>query len=145
LDDLDRDILNLLLKDGRLSHEQISREVHLSRPAVFDRVKRMEAKGVIKGYSARIDWEATGLPLAAFILIRLQAVNCNEAGREIAKVAVEGAMLENLYRVTGDWCMLAKLRVAAPSVLSQMIDLIRLVPGVVTTNTMLVLSSFEEK
>jgi len=145
LDDLDRDILNLLLKDGRLSHKQISREVHLSRPAVFDRVKRLEAKGVIKGYSAKLDWEATGLPLTAFILIRLQAVNCNETGRDIAKVAVEGAVLENLYRVTGDWCMLAKLRVATPSVLQQIIDLIRLVPGVVNTYTMLALSSFEEK
>lgn len=144
MDNLDRDILNLLLKDGRLSHEQIGREINLSRPAVFERVKRLEAKGVIKGYRARIDWEATGLPLTAFILIRLQATNCNETGRDIAKVAVEGAVLENLYRVTGDWCMLAKLRVAAPSVLQEMIDRIRLVPGVQNTNTMLALSSFEE-
>lgn len=144
MNDLDRDILNLLLKDGRLSHEQIGKTINLSRPAVFERVKRLEAKGVIKGYSAKIDWEAMGLPLTAFILIRLQAVNCNETGRDIAKVTVEGAVLENLYRVTGDWCMLAKLRVAAPSVLQQMIDLIRLVPGVQNTNTMLALSSFEE-
>ena len=144
MDDLDRNILNLLLKDGRLSHEQIGKEIHLSRPAVFERVKRLEAKGVIKGYSARIDWEAMGLPLTAFILIRLQAVNCNETGRDIAKVAVKGAVLENLNRVTGDWCMLAKLRVAAPSVLQEMIDRIRLVPGVQDTNTMLALSSFEE-
>jgi Lrp/AsnC family leucine-responsive transcriptional regulator len=143
LDDLDRDILNLLSKDGRLSHEQIGREIQLSRPAVFERIKRLEARKVIKGYTARIDWEATGLPLTAFILIRLQAANCNETGREIAKLAVEGALMESLHRVTGDWCMLAQYRVAAPSVLQEMIDRIRLVPGVQNTNTMLALSSFE--
>ncbi|HWQ09436.1 MAG TPA: Lrp/AsnC family transcriptional regulator [Holophaga sp.] len=144
MDDLDRDILDLLLKNGRMSHEQIGKAIHLSRPAVFERIKRLEAKKVIKGYAARIDWEATGLPLTAFVLIRLQAVNCNETGREIAKVAMEGAVLEELCRVTGDWCMLAKLRVAAPSVLQEMIDRIRLVPGVQNTNTMLALSWFEE-
>lgn len=143
MDDTDRDIINLLLKDGRLSHEQIGREVHLSRPAVFERIKRLEARGVIKGYSAKINREATGLPLTAFILIRLNAVNCNEAGQGIAKVAAEGAVLENLHRVTGDWCMLAKLRLATPSALQQMIDLIRQVPGVQSTNTMLALSSIE--
>ena len=142
MDDLDRAILDLLLKDGRLSHEQIGREIHLSRPAVFERIKRLEAKGTLRGYTARIDWEATGLPLTAFILIRLQSASCNETGREIAKLAMEGAVLESLCRVTGEWCMLAKLRAAAPSALQEAVDRIRLVPGVQATNTMLALSSF---
>jgi Lrp/AsnC family leucine-responsive transcriptional regulator len=144
LDEMDRKIMDLLLNNGRLSHEQIGKEVHLSRPAVFERIKRMEAKGVIRGYGARISWEDVGFPLTAFIWIRTNTVNCNEVGQQIAAVKLEGALLESLYRVTGDWCMFAKYRLSSPSILQQVIDLVRQVPGVQNTTTTIALSSIEE-
>ena len=152
MDDIDRKIVDLFLADGRMTHEQIAKEVHLSRPAVFERTKRLEAKGVIRGYTARVDWEALGLPLTAFVWIRTNNVDCNDSGRLLAQVAgrvldvrfVEGAKLEDLYRVTGDWCMFARYRVASPSVLQQVLDRIRLVPGVQNTLTSIALSAIEE-
>jgi len=144
MDDMDRKIVEILVGNGRLSHEQIAREVHLSRPAVFERIKRLEARGVIRGYGARIDWAAIGMPLTAFVWIRTNAVNCNESGRQLADLKVEGAFLEDLYRVTGDWCMSAKYRLTSPSVLQQVIDRIRQVPGVQSTMTTIALSSIEE-
>ncbi len=54
MDEMDRKIVEVLVGNGRMSHEQIAKEVHLSRPAVFERIKRLEAQGVIRGYGARI-------------------------------------------------------------------------------------------
>ena len=144
MDEMDRKIVDLLLANGRLSHEQIAREVHLSRPAVFERTKRLEAKGVILGYGARINWEAVGLPLTAFVWIRTNTIDCSDLGRQIAGLKFEGATLEDLYRVTGEWCMFAKYRLASPSMLQQVIDRIRQAPGVQNTLTTIALSSIEE-
>ena len=144
MDDIDRKIVDLLLADGRMTHEQIAKEVHLSRPAVFERTKRLETKGVIRGYTARVDWEALGLPLTAFVWIRTNNVDCNNSGRLLAQVQCEGAKLEDLYRVTGDWCMFARYRVASPSVLQQVLDRLRQVPGVQNTLTSIALSAIEE-
>jgi Lrp/AsnC family leucine-responsive transcriptional regulator len=141
MDDTDRGIVNLLLADGRMSHEQIAKEIHLSRPAVFERIKRLEARGVIRGYGAKVDWEALGLPLTAFVWIRTGSGNCDECGRQIAAVRMEGMQLEDLHRVTGDWCFFAKYRLATPTVLQQVIDRVRQVPGVQNTLTTIALSA----
>ena len=144
MDEMDRKIVDVLIGNGRMSHEQIAREVHLSRPAVFERIKRLEAQGVIHGYGARIRWEALGLPLTAFIWMRTNNVNCNDAARQLAGLKFDGAVMEDLHRVTGDWCMFAKYRLASPSVLQLVIDRIRQVPGVQSTMTTIGLSSIEE-
>lgn len=144
MDNIDRKIVDLLLAEGRMSHEQLAKEVHLSRPAVFERTKRLEAKGVIRGYAARVDWEALGLPLTAFVWIRTNNVDCNDSGLLLTQVQLDGAKLEDLYRVTGDWCLFARYRVASPSVLQQVLDGIRRVPGVQNTLTSIALSAIEE-
>jgi Lrp/AsnC family leucine-responsive transcriptional regulator len=141
MDDTDRGIVNLLLADGRMSHEQIAKEIHLSRPAVFERIKRLEARGVLRGYGARVDWEALGLPLTAFVWIRTNSGNCDDVGRQIAGVRLKDMQLDDLHRVTGEWCFFAKYRLATPTVLQEVVDRIRQVPGVQTTLTTLALSS----
>jgi len=144
MDELDGRIVDVLVRNGRLSHEQIAQEVHLSRPAVFERIKRLEAHGVVRGYGARINWEAMGLPLVALVWIRTSSANCNDTGRQIAGLEFPGGFLEELHRITGDWCMFAKYRLASPSALQQVIDLVRQTPGVEGTTTSIVLSSIEE-
>jgi Lrp/AsnC family leucine-responsive transcriptional regulator len=141
MDDTDRSIVSLLLADGRMSHEQIAKEIHLSRPAVFERIKRLEVKGVIRGYGAKVDWEALGLPLTAFVWIRTGSGNCDDCGRQIAEVRLEGMLLEDLHRVTGEWCFFAKYRLGTPTVLQQVIDRVRQVPGVQNTLTTIALSA----
>ena len=93
MDDMDRKIVGILSGNGRLSHEQIGREVHLSRPAVFERIRRLEAQGVIRGYGAKVHWEALGLPLTAFVWIRTGNVNCNDSALQIAGLDYEGGFL----------------------------------------------------
>src|SRR5690606_21667596 len=71
LDRVDREIVRLVSAQGRMSHEEIARRVHVSRPAVHERVKRLERDGVIRGYRAVVDWSAVDLGLCAFVSVQV--------------------------------------------------------------------------
>jgi Lrp/AsnC family leucine-responsive transcriptional regulator len=144
MDAMDRKIVSVLMDNGRLSHEQIAREVHLSRPAVFERIKRLEAQGIIRGYGARVHWEALGLPLTAFVWIRASATGGTDCAHQVAGLSFEGGLLEDLHRVTGEWCMVAKLRLASPTALQHALDSVRAVPGIQSTMTTIALSGLDE-
>ncbi|MGS0891291.1 Lrp/AsnC family transcriptional regulator [Burkholderia stagnalis] len=72
MDELDWKMLALLQQNGRTSYTDLAREVHLSVPAVTERVKRLEAAGVIEGYAARVDPVAAGYAVSALIGITVQ-------------------------------------------------------------------------
>lgn len=71
LDDISRDILDLLSEDGRMSYRELGERVGLTAPAVTERVRKLEAQGIITGYRAVIDYERLGFPLLC--IIRLNA------------------------------------------------------------------------
>jgi Lrp/AsnC family transcriptional regulator, leucine-responsive regulatory protein len=144
MDFIDRSIVGLLERHGRLSQEQLARRVRLSRPAVHQRVKRLEAAGVIRGYRAVVDWAAVGKPLTAFVWVRTGGPNCAPVGPAILGLGDEDAFVEECHRVTGDWCLLAKARAASPLALQDLIDRIRAVAGVQATMTNLALSSLDQ-
>jgi Lrp/AsnC family leucine-responsive transcriptional regulator len=143
MDEIDRAIVRLLLSNGRLSQEQIARAVHLSRPAVHERMKRLEETGIIRGYQAQIDWEAFGLPLTSFTLVS-SIWSAQQISEAIAQLNMEDAMLEECYSLTGEWCILIKTRVASPRALEQFVSRIRSLSGVQNTLTMLALSTYYE-
>src|SRR2546427_5439989 len=70
LDAMDRKILRILGGDGRASYQAIADEVGLSRPAIMERVKRLEESGHIAGYYARVDRARAGFPVTAFVAVR---------------------------------------------------------------------------
>src|SRR5213593_4198822 len=74
LDAVDRKILRILTSDGRASYQAIADEVGLSRPAVMERVKRLEEKQLITGYAARLDRSKIGYPVTAFIAVRYNSL-----------------------------------------------------------------------
>ena len=69
MEEIDRQIVGLLARDGRLSFTDLAKATGLSTSAVHQRVRRLEERGVIRGYAAVVDYEAVGLPLTAFISI----------------------------------------------------------------------------
>src|SRR3989442_7494658 len=69
LDAVDRKILRILGGDGRASYQAIADEVGLSRPAIMERVKRLEESGHIAGYYARVDRARAGFPVTAFVAV----------------------------------------------------------------------------
>lgn len=144
MDSIDERIVRLLYQNGRLSQEQIAREVSLSRPAVHERIKRLEEQGVLKGYRAVVDWAALGQPMIGFVWVRTSGARCDLTGAEIMHLRCEGAAVEECHRVTGDWCMLLKVRAASPLGLQNLIDKIREVGRVTGTHTIIVLSTLSE-
>jgi Lrp/AsnC family leucine-responsive transcriptional regulator len=143
MDPIDLAIVRLLERHGRLSQEQLARRVRLSRPAVHQRVKRLEAAGVLKGYRAVLDWAAVGMPLTAFVWVRTGGPNCAAVGPALLELGDDGALVEECHRVTGDWCLLLKTRAASPLTLQDLIDRVRAVAGVQATMTTLALSSLD--
>jgi len=144
VDPIDLEIVRALQRDGRLSQEQLAQRVRLSRPAVHQRVKRLEAAGVIRGYQALVDWRALGKPMTSFIWVRTAGADCVDTGAAILRAGDDRAVVEECHRVTGEWCMLLKVRVADPLALQDLIDRVRGLPNVQATMTTLALSSLTE-
>lgn len=72
LNRIDKNIINILQRDGRISYAQLAREVGLSTTPCIERVRRLEREGVIRGFSARIDPAAVGAGLVVYVQIRLK-------------------------------------------------------------------------
>ena len=140
MDMTDLQILQLLYHDGRATQESIAREVVLSRPAVHDRLRRLESQGIIQGYRVVVDWALLGY-LTAFIWIRTSGGKLHDIAHEIMRVQCAGALVEECHLITGEWCLLLKVRTASTVSLQSLIDRLREMSRVRNTMTTLVLSS----
>jgi Lrp/AsnC family leucine-responsive transcriptional regulator len=144
LDHTSRRILQLLALDGRASYQGIADEVGLSRPAVMERVKRLEEAGYIRGYHARLDRAKAGLPITAFVAIRYPMIDHATDEPRIQALADNPHVLE-CHHVAGDDCYV--LKVAAPSIesLEGVLRDIKQPGKPVSTRTTIVLSTLFEK
>lgn len=108
LDATDRRILRLLAGDGRSSYQGIADEVGLSRPAIMERVKRLEESGYITGYGAHLDRSKLGYPVTAFVAVRYG--NSNYVGDEprMREMAKHPGVLE-CHHVAGEDCYIMKV------------------------------------
>lgn len=138
LDGTDREIIDLLVRDGRLTLAEIGKTVSLSAPAVKRRLDRLEQEGVITGYTARIDHAKLGRTIEAFTELRF-------AGRtkvaDIAGVAADLPEVEAIHTIAGDPDALVHLRVRDVADLTRVIDLLRRTGKVTGTKTLIVLAS----
>ena len=96
LDDINRDLLDLLQIDGRMSYKDLGERIGLTAPAVAERVRKLEEAGVIRGYRAVVDYELVGFPILG--IIRLKAP-MRKSGID-AKIAKIPNIIE-ASRVTG--------------------------------------------
>jgi Lrp/AsnC family leucine-responsive transcriptional regulator len=146
LDAVDRKIVRQLALDGRASYQAIADEVGLSRPAVMERVKRLEEAGYITGYGARVDRLKAGFPVTAFVAVRY--TNSDYVGDEprMRELEQHPGVLE-CHHVAGEDCYI--LKVAAPD-LERLQGLLRDLRGTaaqsqMNTRTTIVLSTLFEK
>ncbi len=70
LDDINRELLDLLQTDGRMSFKELGERIGLTAPAVADRVRKLEDQGVISGYRAVVNYEALGFPILCVIRVK---------------------------------------------------------------------------
>ncbi|HEY8551039.1 MAG TPA: Lrp/AsnC family transcriptional regulator [Vicinamibacterales bacterium] len=143
-DPITRRILAILSRDGRASYQAIADAVGLSRPAVMERVRRLEEAGYITAYRAVLDRRRLGRAVTAFVAVRYPASDHPGTHPQITALAQHPDVLE-AHHVAGEDCYL--LKVAAPSLerLEQVIHSLR-TPGVpMSTRTTIVLSTVFEK
>lgn len=141
---IDRRILRLLAADGRASYQSVADEVGLSRPAVMERVKRLEERGFIRGYGARLDRAKAGYPVTAFVAVRYGSPEYVGDEPRMRELEHHPGVLE-CHHVAGDDCYIMK--VVAPD-LEGVQAILRSLVGAhqaINTRTTIVLSTLFEK
>ncbi len=140
-DQIDLKILRNLQAQGRSRLADIAAEVDLSAPAVMERVKKLEANGVIKGYAALLNGKLVGKDITAFIGVSIGHQ------RDLDRFAMH--MLEypdvlECHHITGDESFILKVKAGNTGLLEKLLGEIRSVEGVTRTVTRIVLSTAKE-
>ena len=136
----DRQILELLATDGRMSYTDLGKATGLSTSAVHQRVKRLEQRGLILGYGATVNHAEIGLPLTALISIRpIDPSQPDDAPRRLESLPE----IESCWSVAGEESYVIKVRSPSPADLEDLLARIRAVANV-STRTTIVLSTYYE-
>jgi Lrp/AsnC family leucine-responsive transcriptional regulator len=142
VEDLDLRILTLLASDGRMSFTDLGKATGLSTSAVHQRVKRLEQRGLIKGYGATIDYDRIGRPLTAFISIRpIDPSQPDDSPERLAGITE----IESCWSVAGDESYILKVRVAAPADLEKLLARVRAAANVSTRTTIVLSTPYENR
>lgn len=143
LDAVDKKILNMLLESGRVSYTDIAKEVDMKPPSIIDRIKKLEHEGIIKGYTAIVDYQKLGFDLSAFIGIAVENHKHVAILEKSFKDVDEGVV--SCYHVTGEFTLLLKVITENTQTLAKIIKKLRAINGVTKTNTMLIFSTMHEQ
>jgi Lrp/AsnC family leucine-responsive transcriptional regulator len=141
LDQIDLKILKTLQVQGRARLGDIAEGVNLSTPAVLERVKKLEASGVIKGYVALIDGKMIGKDITAFIGV---SVGHQRDLARFAKQILHYPDVLECHHVTGDESFILKVKASNTGSLETLLGEIRSLEGVTRTVTKVVLSTAKE-
>ncbi|MFD9741543.1 Lrp/AsnC family transcriptional regulator [Umezawaea sp. NPDC059074] len=142
LEPIDRAILKQLAADGRCSFTDLAEKVGLSVSAVHQRVKRLEQRGVLLGYRARLDGDEIGLPLSAFISITpIDPASPDDYPKRLEHLP----QIEACYSVAGDASYVLRVRVASPGALEELLRQIREAANVSTRTTVVLSTPYEDR
>lgn len=142
IDDIDRVILDLLQENGRISQADVARMVGLAPSAVLERIRKLESRNVIKGYTALVDPAAIDQRMLAFIAIRSAQAPGDES---VANALAQCPEVLELHHVAGDDCYLLKVRARDAEHIGQLLrHRFGRIPGVVSTRTTIVLETVKE-
>ena len=144
LDDLDRAIIVLLERDGRTPAAQIAERVGLSRPAVAERIEKLERAGVIRGTTAVIDPARVGRNVTAFVSCRGTPSLGTKAWQAFRRILVGAEVLE-AHTVAGEDCYLIKVRTGSIASLNDLVSRLTSPPLSLATKTTIVMRTHCEK
>lgn len=137
LDTIDKKILYLLQNNARMSNVDISREVKLAPSVTLSRIRKLEEKGIIAGYSAKLNPHAVGVDMLAFVLIKVAG------DKDIESSLVDIPGVQEVHNVAGDDCYLIKIRTQNTESLSLLLkEKIR--GESISTKTIIVLNTLKE-
>ena len=137
LDRLDRTLLGILAEDASLSYAELGNRLHLSPAAVHERVKRLRRDGVVMGTVARLDGAKAGRPLLTFVHVDTKGWGKSQSMLALADLPE----VEEIHAVTGDTCLILKVRTEGTQALEDFLARIYAIEGVRGTRSYVVLSS----
>jgi Lrp/AsnC family leucine-responsive transcriptional regulator len=139
---MDIDITTILQENARTSNAEIARQVGLAPSAVFERIRKLEERGVLRGFRADVDPHAAGLALLAFVFVRSsERAGSVGTAQQIAQIP---EVLE-VHQVAGEDCFLVKLRAADTEDLGRLLrEKFGTIPTVTSTRTTIVLETVKE-
>ena len=141
IDDTDIEILTILQNNARTPNAEIARKVGMTTSGIFDRLKRLESRGVIKGHKTIVDPRALGLVLLAFVSVRLSpARKAREVGGKIAEIAG----IQEVFQMAGEECFLCKVRCRDTEDLEKVLERINAIDTVSGTQTNIALRAVKE-
>jgi len=140
IDDVDLEIIRRLKENSKLTYKEIAEAMGISIGAVYNRIKRLEEHGIIKGYTINIDYSKLGYDLTAIIMLQVDGPHIIEVEEKLAKYE------ENMsvYDVTGDFDIVVIAKVKDREHLNKLIKGILTIPHVKRTVTSIALSVVKE-
>ena len=141
IDDIDVRILELLQEHGRMKRSRIAEDVGLSVPTVSDRMRKLEERGVLVGYTARLSPKRLHVDITAFIRVRIDG---SEHYAGFVKAVSKMAEVQELHSVTGEGSHMLKIRTKSTTTLESLLARLQALPGVHGTTTSIVLSTLKE-
>lgn len=141
LDEVDRTLLGLLAQDSSQSYAALGEILHLSAPAVHDRVKRLKRDGVIKATVAKIDGCKVGRTLLTFVLVNTK--NAVSTKRLLTLSSLPE--IEEIHTVAGDSSVILKVRALDTESLEELLGKVQDIDGVDSTRSYVVLSTYVER
>mgnify|MGYP001594545933 FL=1 len=142
IDGTDRTILMMLQENARVSNAEIARQVEMAPSAVLERIRKLEDRGVIKGYAAHLDPRALGQGLLAYVLVR---TDCGAWQAETAAKIAALPEVQEVHHIAGEDCFLVKVRTRDTAALGSLLrDRVSAIEAVRSTRTTIVLDTVKE-
>jgi Lrp/AsnC family transcriptional regulator, leucine-responsive regulatory protein len=142
INEIDRSIVRMLQENARTSNAEIARRLDMAPSAILERIRKLEERGVIRGYSAQVDPEAVGLSVTAFVFVR-----SNERGgaHTTASQLAEIPEVQEIHHVAGEDCFLLKVRIPSTRALGALLnDKLGRIDSIVSTRSTIVMETVKE-
>ncbi|MFC9974474.1 Lrp/AsnC family transcriptional regulator [Spirillospora sp. NPDC127200] len=140
MEEIDRQIMALLAEDGRMSFTDLAKETGLSVSAVHQRVRRLQKRGAVRGFTALLDHEQIGLALTAFVSIKpIDPAAPDDAPERLEHLTA----IEACHSVAGEESYILKVRVGTPNELEDLLQQIRKAANVATRTTVVLSTPWE--
>ena len=142
IDDTDRTIAKILQENARTPTAEIARQVGMAASAVHERIRKLEERGVIRGYTVRLDPRLLGRGLLAFVFVRAEE---RVGAPETADLLSEIPEVQEVHHVAGEDCFLVKVRVVDTDALGRLLrERVGAISTVRSTRTTIVLETVKE-
>src|SRR5712692_3705924 len=142
LDKIDLRILSILQGDARASNAAIARKIAMVPSATLERIRKLEQRGLIRGYEARLDAAPLGLGLLAFVFVRSSE---RAGGTKTARRLAAIPEVQEVHHIAGEDCFLVKVRATNPQALGELLrERFGNIAGVDSTRTTIVLETLKE-